>query len=139
MIHAEVYFARLIILYFHQQDIWEKIMQNGSNSFYVVFKGKSHLLIMLLVLFLLMACGEPTGMDVTFVSDTPVAYEETMSRLEGQLTAIEYQQLKRAINYINMNTTEFDSLNDFRASLNGLTPAKIVAQAEALKQSKQQI
>lgn len=112
-------------------------MQYANNSFYVVIKSKSQLLIMLLVLFSLIACSEPTGMDVAFVSDTPTAYEETMSRLENQLTASQYQQLKRAINYINMNSTEFSSVNDFRASLNGLTPAKIVAQSETLKKSKQ--
>ena len=112
-------------------------MPNRVFSFNEVWIHNSRLLIVFVLLFSLIACDKPTGMDVLFVSDTPGAYEETMSRLEGQLTATQYQQLKRAINYINMNSTEFSSLNDFRASLNGSTPAKIIARAETLKQSKQ--
>jgi len=112
-------------------------MQNRIIPFTGIQMYSSQALIVFTLFFSLTACSEPTGMDVLFVSDTPGAYEETMSRLEGQLTATQYQQLKRAINYINMNSTEFSSLNDFRASLNGSTPAKIIARAETLKQSKQ--
>lgn len=111
-------------------------MRNMMSIFLKATKGHLKKLVTLMVMLTLVACSEPTGMDVTFNSDTPDVYVATMSQLENQLTASQYKQLKRAINYINLNTTEFSSLNDFRASLHGSTPAKIVAQAEVVKQSK---
>ncbi|MBE9548630.1 MAG: hypothetical protein IMF09_04425 [Proteobacteria bacterium] len=103
-------------------------------------KGRHNFLQLVLVtalLILLSACSEPTGMDAPFSSATTEAYNESMKTLEGLVTASEYQQLKRSINYLNMNSTEFAGLDEFRNSLNGSTATKIIKRADALKTSKQ--
>ena len=103
-------------------------------------KGRHKFLQLLLVavlLVLLSACSEPTGMDAPFSSATTAAYKESMKTLEGQVTATQYQQLKRSINYLNMNSTKYSGLGDFRKSLDGSTPTKIIKRADTLKTSKQ--
>lgn len=95
------------------------------------------LLILIVLLMLLSACSEPVGMDAPFSSATTVAYNESMKNLEGQVTATQYQQLKRSINYLNMNSTKYSGLEDFRNSLNGSTATKIIKRADTLKASKQ--
>jgi hypothetical protein len=94
-------------------------------------------LILTVLLVLLAACSEPVGMDAPFSSVTTAAYNETMKTLEGQVTATQYQQLKRSINYLNMNSTQYSGLVEFRQSLNGTTATKIIKRADTLKASKQ--
>jgi len=87
---------------------------------------------------LLSACSEPTGMDALFSSASSAVYEDSMKALEDQITASQYQRLKRSINYLNMNSTQYSGLEDFRKSLDGSTATKIIKRADDLKASKQQ-
>ncbi|MCF6262378.1 MAG: hypothetical protein L3J24_02120 [Xanthomonadales bacterium] len=100
-------------------------------------KNITQLLLVAVLVILLSACSEPTGMDAPFSSASSPIYQESMKALEDQITASQYQQLKRAINYLNMNSTQYSSLEDFRKSLDGSTAAKIIKRADALKVSKQ--
>jgi len=97
----------------------------------------SQLMLVAALLVLLSACSEPTGMDALFSSATTAAYNESMKTLEGQVTATQYQELKRSINYLNMNSTNYSSLGDFRKSLDGSTATKIIKRADTLRTSKQ--
>lgn len=89
------------------------------------------------LLVLLSACSKPSAMDAPFFSTTSEAYDKSMKTLEGQITATQYQQLKRAINYLNMNSTQYSGLDDFRSSLDNSTATKIIKRAGTLKASKQ--
>lgn len=100
-------------------------------------KNITQLILVVVLAVLLTACSEPTGMDAPFISSSTDAYEGSMRALEGQVTAIQYQQLKRAINYLNMNSTQYSGLEDFRKSLDGTTATKIIKRADELKASKQ--
>lgn len=100
-------------------------------------KNFAQLILATVLAVLLSACSEPTGMDAHFSSASSAAYEDSMKALEDQITASQYQRLKRAINYLNMNSTQYSGLEDFRKSLDGSSAAKIIKRADALKASKQ--
>ena len=103
-------------------------------------KGKQkafRIFLMSLLLVLLVACSEPVGMDAPFSSATTEAYNATMKNLESQITASQFQELKRSINYLNMKSTNFAGLDDFQQSLDGSTATKIIKKANDLKVAKQ--
>ncbi|MCF6225788.1 MAG: hypothetical protein L3J22_05725 [Xanthomonadales bacterium] len=107
--------------------------QNSSKG----IKNITQLLLVAVLAIALSGCSEPTGMDAAFSSASSPIYEESMKALEDQITASQYQQLKRAINYLNMNSTQYSSLENFRKSLDGSSAAKIIKRADALRVSKQ--
>ncbi len=110
-------------------DLTNSLVKAKQNVFRII-------LISVLLVFLV-SCSEPVGMDAPFSSTTTEVYNETMKTIESQVTAAQFQELKGAINYLNMKSTNFSGLEEFRQSLDSSTAAKIIKQANDLKASKQ--
>ncbi len=91
-----------------------------------------------LLALLLSACtaAPPDPMRTPVIADTPKAFQRALLDLQAQLPTDDYIELTDAVGWLKTHDTARFNVDDFYASLYGLTPQQIIARARALEPSQ---
>jgi len=89
-----------------------------------------------LVLLLIGGCNSGSGLEYRIDGSSIEAFQNSLSELEQQLTAADYRQFKTAVNYLQINAFDYNTIEEFYQSLNGMTVTRIIMRADQLRKEK---
>lgn len=82
----------------------------------------------------LTACGgDPTGMQRPIDGSSVSAFESTKQTLRSELTAEQFSEYNRSVNYLQLKAFDAPTIADFYLTLDGKTPEEVIAEAEAAR------
>jgi len=87
-------------------------------------------------IMLVSACNSGSGLDYRVDGSSIEAFQNSLSELEHKLTAADYRQFKTAINYLQINAFDYNTIEEFYQSLDGMTVTRIILKADQLRQDK---
>lgn len=91
---------------------------------------------MLAACLILSACGNQAGLDREIDGSSVQAYQDTLSQLEQELSAADFRRFRGAVNYLQVTTLDYDTIDEFYLSLDGSTVSHIIAEADRLRQER---
>jgi len=89
-----------------------------------------------LAIMLVAACNQGSGLDYRVDGSSIEAFQNSLNELEQQLTAADYRQFKTAVNYLQINAFDYNTIEEFYQSLDGMTVTRIILRADQLRQEK---
>ena len=89
-----------------------------------------------LAIMLIAACNQGSGLEYKVDGSSIEAFQNSLSKLEQKLTAADYRQFKSAVNYLQINAFDYNTIEEFYQSLDGMTVTRIILKADQLRQEK---